>query len=144
MALKLRVELFALLALLIAAAGAQSPNRLPVPENPSGVPADYQKQLQVNPHSSLTFYQIAEVLFAHRRFQASANACRSALRGDGYPSWTKVWSHIQLGEIFDITGQRDRAVTEYKLALKTEDNTRGALDAARDLLQNPYGSSRPR
>lgn len=137
----LRLGCTTFLVLLTTAAGTQSPKQPPVPENPTGVPADYQKQLQVNPESSLTYYQIAEVLFAQRKYQASANACRDALRGDGYPSWTKVWSHIQLGEIFDITGQRDRAVMEYKLALKTEDDTRGALDKARSLLQEPYGSS---
>ena len=61
-----------------------------------------------------------------------------ALRGDGIPSWTKVWSLIQLGEIFDATSQRDRAVREYQLAVQTEDNTRGALDKARELLQKPF------
>ena len=140
----LRFGPVALLAFLSTAAGAQSSQQLPAPEDPTGVPAAYQKQLQENPQSSLTYYQIAKVMFAQRRYQASANACRSALRGDGYPSWTKVWSHIQLGGIFDITGQRDRAVMEYKLALKTEDDTRDALDVARSLLQKPYGASEPR
>ena len=140
----LRLGCIALLVLPSTAADTQSPKQPPVPEDPTGVPAPYQRQLQVNPQSSLTHYQIAEILFAQRKYQASANACRDALRGDGYPSWTKVWSHIQLGEIFDVTGQRDRAVREYKLALKTEDNTRGALDKARSLLQEPYGSSEPR
>ena len=139
----LRLGCTALLVLLTTAAGTQSPKQPPVPENPTGVPANYQEQLQLNPQSSLAYYQIAQVLFEQRKYQASANACRDALRGDGYPSWTKVWSHIQLGEIFDITGQRDRAVMEYKLALKTEDDTRGALDKARSLLQQPYGSSQP-
>jgi tetratricopeptide (TPR) repeat protein len=134
----------ALLVLLSTGAGTQSLKQSPVPEDPTAVPADYQEQLRVNPQNSLTHYQIAEVLFAQRKYQASANACRDALRGDGYPSWTKVWSHIQLGEIFDVTGQRDRAVMEYKLALKTEDDTRGALDKARSLLQKPFGSSEPR
>jgi tetratricopeptide (TPR) repeat protein len=139
----LRIGCAALLVLLTTAAGTQSPRQSPVSENPTAVPAYYQKQLQVNPQSSLAYYQLAEVLFAQRKYQASANSCRDALRGDGYPSWTKVWSHIQLGEIFDLTGQRDRAVMEYKLALKTEDDTRGSLDKARSLLQAPYGSSEP-
>ena len=100
--------------------------------------AEYQNELKTNPQSSLAYYHIAELLFSQRRYQASANACRDALRGDGMPSWTKVWSHIQLGEIFDATDQRDRAVKEYQLAVQTEDNTRGALDRARELLQKPF------
>jgi len=30
--------------------------------------------------------------------------------------WVEVWAHIHLGTIFDIGGQRDRAVNEYTLA----------------------------
>jgi len=99
---------------------------------------EYQKELKTNPQSSRAYYHIAELLFSQRQYQASANASRDALRGDGIPSWTKVWSHIQLGEIFDATNQRDRAVKEYQLAVETEDNTRGALDKARELLQKPF------
>ncbi|HKE32653.1 MAG TPA: hypothetical protein VKD65_13070, partial [Candidatus Angelobacter sp.] len=50
----------------------------------------------------------------------------------------EVWSHIGLGKIFDITGQRDRAVNEYRQALQTQDNTQGALDEARRYLESPY------
>ena len=100
--------------------------------------AKYQKLLEDNPLSSLANYRIAELLFTQRKYQASANACRLALRGDGHPGWTKVWSHIQLGKIFDMTSQRDRAVMEYQLAIETNDNTRGALDQARELLNKPY------
>lgn len=99
---------------------------------------EYQKELKTNPQSSRAYYHIAELLFSQRQYQASANACRDALRGDGMPTWTKVWSHIQLGEIFDVTLQRERARNEYQLALQTEDNTRGALDKARELLQKPF------
>jgi hypothetical protein len=37
-----------------------------------------------------------------------------------------------------MTGQRDRAVMQYQLAVETNDNTRGALDQARELLNKPY------
>src|SRR5262245_22842409 len=83
----LRVGRTALLVFLASAAGAQSPRQLPAPENPTGIPAEYEKQLQMNPQSSLSYYQLAREMFAQHRYQASANACRSALRGDGDPSW---------------------------------------------------------
>src|ERR1039458_9667647 len=60
------------------------------------------------------------------------------LGGAGEPRWTEVWSHIALGKIFDITGQRDRAVNEYRLAVQTNDNTQGAVNEARQYLQKPY------
>jgi tetratricopeptide (TPR) repeat protein len=80
----------------------------------------------------------AKLLFTQRNYQASVNAYRDALRGDGEPRWTEVWSHIALGKIFDITGQRDRAVNEYRLAVQTNDNTQGAVNEARQWLQKPY------
>jgi tetratricopeptide (TPR) repeat protein len=103
-----------------------------------GALAEYQKALDANSQSSLASYRIGEVLFSQRNYQASVNAYRDALRGDGEPRWTEVWSHIQLGKIFDITGQRDRAVNEYRLAVQTNDNTQGAVNEARMLLQKPF------
>jgi len=104
----------------------------------AGALAEYQKALDANAQSSLAEYRIGEVLFNQRNYQASANAYRDALRGDGDPRWTEVWSHIQLGKIFDVTGQRDRAVNEYRQAVQTNDNTQGALNEARLYLQKPY------
>jgi aminopeptidase N len=104
----------------------------------TGAVAEYQKALEANSQSSLASYRIGEVLFSQRNYQASVNAYRDALRGDDEPRWTEVWSHIQLGKIFDITGQRDRAVNEYRLAVQTNDNTQGAVNEARLYLQKPY------
>ena len=72
----------------------------------------------------------------------SENAYREALNGDGEPKWTEVWCHIQLGKIFDVSGQRERAVNEYQQALQTQDNTQGALDEARKYLQTPFARSK--
>jgi tetratricopeptide (TPR) repeat protein len=99
---------------------------------------EFQKALEANSQSSLANYRIGEVLFSQRNYQAAANAYRDALRGDGDPRWTEVWSHIALGKIFDVTGQRDRAVNEYRQAVQTNDNTQGAVNEARLYLQKPY------
>ncbi len=99
---------------------------------------ELQKALDVNKNSSLAHYRIAEIFFLQHNYQAAANAYREALNGDAEPKWTEVWSHIQLGKIFDVTGQRDRATNEYRQALQTNDNTQGALEEARKYLQAPY------
>jgi hypothetical protein len=99
---------------------------------------EYQKAIDVNKNSSLAHYRIAEVFFLQRNYQAAANAYREAVNGDNEPRWTEVWSYIQLGKIFDLTGQRERAVNEYRRALNTNDNTQGALEEARKYLQTPY------
>ena len=103
-----------------------------------GALAEYKKALDANPQSSLAAYRIGELLFSQHNYQASVNSYRDALRGDDEPRWTEVWSHIQIGKIFDITGQRDRAVNEYRLAVQTNDNTQGAVNEARLYLQKPY------
>jgi tetratricopeptide (TPR) repeat protein len=99
---------------------------------------EFNKALDLNKNSSLAHYRIAEVFFLQRNYQSSANAYRSAINGDGDPRWTEVWSRIQLGKIFDITGQRERAVNEYRQALQTNDNTFGALEEARKYMQKAY------
>jgi aminopeptidase N len=99
---------------------------------------EYQKALDANKNSSLASYRIGEVFFMQRNYQSAANSFRDALRGDGDPKWVDVWSHIELGRIFDLTGQRDRAVNEYRLAVQTNDNTQGAINEARALMQKPY------
>jgi tetratricopeptide (TPR) repeat protein len=102
----------------------------------------YQKALETNRTSSLAHYRIAEVYFLQNNFQPSANEFREALNGDLQPKWTEVWAHINLGKIFDITGQRDRAVNEYNLAMRTKDDTQGAQEQASKLLKTAY--ERPR
>jgi tetratricopeptide (TPR) repeat protein len=99
---------------------------------------EYQKALEANSQSSLANYRIGELLFAQRNYQASVNSYRDALRGDGEPRWTEVWSYIAIGKIYDLTGQRDRAVNEYRLAVQTNDNTQGAVNEARQWLQKPF------
>ena len=103
---------------------------------------EYQKALDANKNSSLAAYRIGEIFFMQRNFQSAANSFRDALRGDNDPKWAEVWSHIELGRIFDVTGQRDRAVNEYRLAVQTNDNTQGAVNEARAPMQTPYKCQR--
>jgi Peptidase family M1 domain/Tetratricopeptide repeat len=99
---------------------------------------EFNKALDLNKNSSLAHYRIADVFFYQRNYQSSANAYRASIDGDGEPRWTEVWSRIQLGKIFDITGQRERAINEYRQATQTNDNTFGALEEARKYLQKAY------
>ncbi|MFC6647405.1 M1 family aminopeptidase [Granulicella cerasi] len=104
----------------------------------AGAIAEYQKALQNNRGSSLANYRLAEVFMQQHNYQTAANSFRDALRGDGDPRWVEVWSHVNLGKIFDITGQRERAVNEYRQAIQTNDNTQGAINEARAYSQKPY------
>jgi tetratricopeptide (TPR) repeat protein len=103
---------------------------------------EYQKALETNRTSSLAHYRIAEVFFLQNNYQSAANEFREVLNGDLMPKWTEVWSHINLGKIFDITGQRERAVNEYNLAVRTKDNTQNAQEDAGKYLKTPYERQR--
>lgn len=99
---------------------------------------EYQKALEVNRNSSLAHYRVAEIYFLQNSWQAAANEFREVLNGDLEPKWTEVWTHINLGKIFDVTGQRERAVSEYNQAIRTKDNTQGAMEEAAKYVREPY------
>ena len=98
----------------------------------------YQKALETSRTSSLAHYRIAEVHFLQNNYQQAANEFREVLAGDLDPKWTEVWGRINLGKIFDITGQRERAVNEYNLAIRTKDDTQGAQEEAGKYLKTAY------
>ena len=95
----------------------------------------YQAVLDINKNSSLAHYRLGELYFKLRNYNAAMEEFRRCLDGDLDPKWIEVWSHLQLGKIFDVTGQRDRALNEYQKALQTNDNTQGALDEANRCVQ---------
>ena len=99
---------------------------------------EYQKALDTQRNSSMAHYRVGEVFFLQHSYQSAANEFREALNGDIQPKWVEVWIHIYLGKIFDISGQRDRAVNEYTQAQRTRDNTQGAQEEAAKYLRTPY------
>jgi tetratricopeptide (TPR) repeat protein len=102
--------------------------------------AQYQKALSIQPGRPLANFRMGEAFFYQKNYQASANAFRETLQNVPEPSekWTEAWSHIYLGEIFDLLGQRERAVNEYSKAKQTNDNTGGAQARAEQLIKKPY------
>jgi len=49
-----------------------------------------------------------------------------------------AWSHIYLGRIDDVSGDRNAAIAQYKTALQFQDGAQDTIDAARDGLKTPY------
>lgn len=100
----------------------------------------YQRALSIQPNRSLANFRMGEAFFYQKNYQASANAFREALNTVPEPSekWTEVWAHIYLGKIFDLLGQRERALNEYSKARQTNDSTGGAQDVVEILVKKPY------
>jgi len=100
----------------------------------------YQRALSIQPGRPLANFRMGEAFFYQKNYQAAANAFREALQTVPEPSekWTEVWSHIYLGKIFDMLGQRERAVNEYSKAKQTNDDTGGAQGTAEGFLKKAY------
>ena len=94
----------------------------------------------IQPNRPLANFRMGEAFFYQKNYQAAANAFREALQTVPEPSekWTEVWSHIYLGKIFDMLGQRERAVNEYSKAKQTNDDTGGAQQVAEGFLKKAY------
>ncbi|HET8965096.1 MAG TPA: M1 family aminopeptidase [Candidatus Acidoferrum sp.] len=103
----------------------------------------YQRALNVQPGRPLANFRMGEAFFYQKNYQAAANAFRESLQGVPEPSekWTEVWGHLYLGMIFDLLGQRERAVNEYSKAKQTNDNTGGAQEAIDRYLKKPYNDN---
>jgi tetratricopeptide (TPR) repeat protein len=102
--------------------------------------AQYQRALSIQPGRPLANFRMGEAFFYQKNYQAAAGAFREALQTVPEPSekWTEVWSHIYLGKIFDMLGQRERAVNEYSKAKQTNDDTGGAQQVAESFLKKAY------
>src|ERR1700704_3790216 len=100
----------------------------------------YQRALSIQPNRPLANFRMGEAFFYQKNYQAAANAFREALQTVPEPSekWTEVWSHIYLGKIFDMLGQRERAVNEYSKAKQTNDDTGSAQQVAEGFLKKAY------
>jgi tetratricopeptide (TPR) repeat protein len=100
----------------------------------------YQRALAIQPGRPLANFRMGEAFFYQKNYQAAANAFREALQTVPEPSekWTEVWSHIYLGRIFDLLGQRERAVNEYSKAKQTNDDTGNAQQVAEGFLKKAY------
>jgi tetratricopeptide (TPR) repeat protein len=102
----------------------------------------YDSALKLDPHRSLVHFRLAEVFYEQFNLQSAANSFRDALNGDKNPKWIEVWCYIYLGKIYDILGQRQRAMAEYTKAVNTKDDSNGAQAEANKWLSAPFTRER--
>jgi len=100
----------------------------------------YQRALEEDRSNSLADFRMGEAFFYQRNYAAAAQSFRDTLDAavDLTTKWTEVWSHIYLGRIYDIQGDRTRAVNEYNKAKQTGDDTGGAQAEAEKSQRKAY------
>ncbi len=98
----------------------------------------YQKAVDIDGHNSLALFRMGEALFELGNVQAASGMFQEALNGDLKPKWVEVWAYINRGKIFDIRGNRERAVSEYQKAANTGDDSYGAQAEAQKYINEPF------
>ena len=103
-----------------------------------GAIREYEKASKLNPRSSLAHYRLGEIFFEQQNLSSASNSFRDSLNGDLKPKWVETWTHIFLGKIYDILGQRQRAMAEYQKAINTKNDHNSALDEAEKYRKEAY------
>jgi Peptidase family M1 domain/TPR repeat len=103
----------------------------------------YQRALELDRSNALADFRMGEAFFYQRNYAASAQSFRDTLDAatNLTTKWTEAWSHIYLGRVYDIQGDRTRAVNEYTNAKQTGDDTGGAQAEAEKSLKKAYSET---
>lgn len=99
---------------------------------------EYEKAIDLDPRSSLAHFRLGEVFFQQHSYNNAANSFRDTLNGDLKPEWVETWTHIYLGKIYDVLGQRQRALAEYQKAINSGIDYNGAQAEAEKYREKPY------
>jgi tetratricopeptide (TPR) repeat protein len=102
---------------------------------------EFQDAIDMDGRGSLAAFRMGEALFELGNLTPAVMNFRNALTGDLKPKWVEVWSYINLGKIYDIRGDRDRAVGEYQKAITTGDDSYGAQADAKKYIDTPFRRS---
>jgi tetratricopeptide (TPR) repeat protein len=107
----------------------------------SGNPAEAgklaQDSLQANEDPARAYFVLAKVASFSGDMQGAQTDFQKALAAGKDPH-VIAWSHVYLGRILDLQGERDSAVAQYKAALATSEVPADAQSAAERGLQGPY------
>ncbi len=107
----------------------------------SGNPAEAgrlaEASLRANEEPARSYFVLAKVASFSGDMQGAQADFQKALEAGKDPH-VIAWSHVYLGRILDLQGERDSAVAQYKAALASSDVPADAKSAAERGLQQPY------
>jgi tetratricopeptide (TPR) repeat protein len=100
--------------------------------------AEYEQALDLDRLNSLAFFRMGEAHFELGNVNGALTLFREGLNGNLDPIWIEVWSYINMGKIYDLRQDRERAITEYQKALNTRDDAYGAQGEAQRFIDEPF------
>jgi len=96
-----------------------------------------QQSLQAKEDPGRAYFVLAKVASFGGDMQGAQADFQKAV-DEGKDPHVIAWSHVYLGRIFDLQGERDSAVVQYKAALAIADLPPEAKTAAERGVQQPY------
>jgi tetratricopeptide (TPR) repeat protein len=109
--------------------------------NPAAAGKLAQQSLQANEDPARAYFVLAKVASFGGDMQGAQTDFQKAIDAQKDPAkdpHVAAWSHIYLGRILDLQGERDDAVAQYKSALTVSGVPPDAKTAAERGLQQPY------
>jgi len=100
-----------------------------------------QQSLQAKEDPARSYFVLAKVASFSGDMQGALDDFQKAIEAEKDPAkdpHVVAWSHVYLGRIFDLQGERDSAVAQYKAALAIANLPPDARSAAERGEQQPY------
>jgi len=103
----------------------------------------FETVLNHDASSGEAFYGLGVVASIQNDRDKAHDFFQKALQSPSSDSSIKVWSHIYLGRLHDVKGERKDALLQYQAALDIGDNSRNAMEIARRGLKEPFSRPSP-
>ena len=97
-------------------------------------------KLEEDPDHATTLFQLGQAYFNLDRLDEALETFERSLAGEGGSTkpTTDTWSHILMGMIHDLNGDREAAMACYREAVDVGADFNGSLDTAQKLLEEPF------
>ena len=103
---------------------------------------EFRRAIERDPRNSLAHFKLALVFYEQFNYNSAQNTFRDAVNGNQQPPWVTALCYVYMGKIFDVLGQRQRALAEYNKAINSKDDSRGAVTEAQKYLNQPFTRKR--
>jgi hypothetical protein len=106
--------------------------------------AAYREALRLWPRSAEAALRVAEDDLEHGRAEAARDALEEVARDRGpAPPWVKPWSSLLRAEMFDLAGDREAALDEYRKVLSDPHGQDELKERAAEGLRRPFAPAEP-